>query len=162
MSKENLTFRSDVRPGDEEIVREMVVSTGFFYDFEIPVAVELVMEKLELGDKSDYFFLFAEIGGNPVAYTCYGPIAGAEGSFDLFWIITHNDYRGQGIGRIILEKTEEAARQMGARLIIAETSSLEKYAPTRHFYLQLGYTLEAKIDDFYKEGDGKVFFIKRF
>jgi GNAT superfamily N-acetyltransferase len=161
MSNENLTFRSEVRPGDEEAVRDMVVSTGFFYDFEVPVAVELVMEKLELGEASDYYFLFAELEGKPVAYTCYGPIAGSEGAYDLFWIITHNDYRGKGIGRIILEKTHEAARQMGARLLIAETSSIEKYAPTRHFYLQMGYKLEAKIDDFYKEGDGKVFFTKR-
>jgi len=162
MSLENLTFRHDVRLGDDELVREMVVSTNFFYDFEVPVAVELVQEKLEHGDKSDYLFLFAEINGKPVAYTCYGPIAGTEGSFDLFWIITHNDYRGKGIGRIILEKTHALVKDLGARLIIAETSTIEKYTPTRHFYIQMGYKLEAKIDDFYKKGDGKVMFVKRF
>jgi len=162
MSLENLTFRHQVQPGDDELVREMVVSTNFFYDFEVPVAVELVQEKLEHGENSDYLFLFAEINGKPVAYTCYGPIAGTEGSFDLFWIITHNDYRGKGIGRIILEKTHSLVKELGARLIIAETSTIEKYTPTRHFYIQMGYTLEAKIDDFYKKGDGKVMFVKRF
>jgi len=162
MNLSDLIFRQEVRAGDDEIVRQMVVSTNFFYDFEVPVAVELVQEKLELREKSDYHFLFAESGGNPVAYTCFGPIAGTEGSFDLYWIVTHNDYRGKGIGRIILEKTHDLVKSSGARLIIAETSTIEKYTPTRHFYIQMGYTLEAKIDDFYKKGDGKVMFVRRF
>jgi len=162
MSTEKLTFRHDTLPGDDEIIRDMVVSTGFFYDFEIPVALELVREKIEHGEKSDYCFLFAEIDGKPVAYTCYGPIMGTEGSFDLYWIITHNDYRGKGIGKIILEKTHEIVKKMGGRLIIAETSTLEKYAPTRYFYDKMGYLLEAEIKDFYKIGDGKVMFVKRF
>jgi len=160
--KKEIVFRQEVRPGDDEIIRKMVVSTDFFYDFEIPVAVELAQDKIKHSEQSDYHFLFAEIDGKPVAYTCYGPIGGTEGSFDLFWIVTHNDYRGQGIGKILLEKTHELVKDLGARLIIAETSTLEKYAPTRHFYLQMGYILEGKIDDFYKKGDGKVIFVKRF
>jgi len=51
---------------------------------------------------------------------------------------------------------------MSGRLIIAETSNLEKYHPTRHFYEQNGYVLEAIIRDFYKPGDGKAIYIKRF
>ena len=157
----NLTFRRTIRPGDDEIVREIVVSTGFFYDFEVPVAVELVQEKIELGEQSDYHFLFAEIDGKTDSYSCFGPIAGTEGSFDLYWIVTHNDFRGKGIGNILIEETHRMIREMDGRIVIAETSSLEKYEPTRHFYKQIGYTNEAHIDDFYKEGDGKVFFVKR-
>ncbi len=158
----DIVFRQEVRPGDDEIIKELVVSTGFFYDFEVPVAMELVQEKIKNGEDCDYHFLFAEINGNVVAYTCYGPIAGTEGSFDLYWIVTDNDYRGKGIGKKILEKTHSLVKDLGARLIIAETSTLEKYAPTRHFYLQMGYIAEGTIDDFYKKGDGKVIFIKRF
>ena len=160
MSNE-IVFRHNVRPGDDLLVREMVISTGFFYDFEIPVAVDLVKEKLEEGDECDYLFLFAEVDGKTVAYTCYGAISGTEGSFDLYWIVTHNDYRGKGIGRVILEETQRIVKSMGGRLLIAETSSLEKYAPTRHFYNTMGYLKEAEIDDYYKKGDGRVFFVKR-
>ncbi len=156
-----ISFRSDVRSEDAETVRDIVDSTGFFYDFEIPVAVELVEERLKLGLESDYYFIFAELEGKTVAYSCFGPIAGTEGSFDLYWIATHNNHRGKGIGRWLIDETHKVIKTMGGRLVIAETSTLEKYAPTRHFYDQLGYTLEAGIDDFYKEGDGKVFFIKR-
>ncbi|MEI7662520.1 MAG: GNAT family N-acetyltransferase [Bacteroidota bacterium] len=159
--KTKLVFRREVRPEDVEIVRDMIISTGFFYDFEIPVALELVEDRIELGDQSDYHFVFAELEGKTVSYTCFGSIAGTEGSFDLYWIVTHNDYRGQGIGNLIIEETHRIIREMGGRIVVAETSSLEKYTPTRHFYNRIGYTQEAQINDFYKEGDGKVFFVKR-
>jgi len=157
----DIVFRHEVRPDDDLHVREMVISTGFFYDFEVPVAVELVRDGIEEGEKSGYYFIFAEVDGKPVAYTCYGAIAGTEGCYDLYWIVTHNGYRGRGIGKLILEETQRAIKEMGGRLIVAETSSLEKYAPTRHFYDTMGYLKEAEIDDFYKKGDGKVFYIKR-
>ncbi|MCX6280003.1 MAG: GNAT family N-acetyltransferase [Bacteroidetes bacterium] len=157
-----ITFRSMVRPDDIEIARNILISSGFFYEIEIPVALELVQDGLENGTHSDYHFLFAEVEGRTVSYSCFGHIAGTEGSFDLYWIVTHNDFRGQGIGKILLEETHRVIREMGGRILIAETSTLEKYAPTRHFYLSSGYLKEAQIDDFYKIGDGKVSFVKRF
>jgi ribosomal protein S18 acetylase RimI-like enzyme len=157
-----LILRRDVHPEDIEAVREIIVSTGFFYDSEVPVALELVQEGLEPGPQSDYLFIFADLDGRTVSYSCFGPIAGAEGSFDLYWIATHNDQRGKGIGIRVLEETHRIIREMGGRLVIAETSTLDKYAPTRRFYEANGYMLEARIDDFYREGDGKAFFVKRF
>jgi ribosomal protein S18 acetylase RimI-like enzyme len=157
-----ITFRAEVHPEDVEVVRDIIISTGFFYDFEVPVAVELVQDRIDLGEHSDYYFLFAELDGKTVSYSCFGPIAATEGSFDLYWIATHNDYRGKGIGNLLIEETHRIIEEMGGRIVIAETSTLEKYAPTRHFYNRIGYSKEAQINDFYKEGDGKVFFVKRF
>lgn len=156
-----ITYRREAIASDPETVRDILVSTGFFYDIEIPVAVELVEERLKFGDASEYFFLFAEVDEKMVAYSCFGPIAGSEGAFDLYWIVTHNNFRGQGIGKQLLEKTHDRVKEMGGRLLIAETSSLEKYTPTRHFYTSMNYLKEAEIRDFYKPGDGKVFFVKR-
>ncbi len=157
-----ITFRREVRPEDLEAVREIIVSTGFFYDIEVPVALELVQDGLDEGDRSDYLFVFADLDGKTVSYSCFGPVAGTEGSYDLYWIATHNDYRGKGIGNRVIDETHRIIRERGGRLVIAETSTLDKYAPTRHFYDRTGYTLEARIDDFYRVGDGKVFFVKRF
>jgi GNAT superfamily N-acetyltransferase len=162
MSQPELTFRSNVLPTDPEAIREMAISTGFFYDYEIPVAVELAEDALADGDESPYKFLFAELNGRPVSYSCFGQILGTDAGYDLFWIITHNDFRGKGIGKIILEKTHEIVKAQGARFIVAETSGLDKYAPTRHFYLSNNYRLEADIPDFYKTGDSKKVYIYRF
>jgi ribosomal protein S18 acetylase RimI-like enzyme len=161
MEKANITFRTEVRPRDPEIIREIVDSTHFFYDFEIPVAVELAQARLEEGDASGYYFIFAEVDGKTVSYSCFGPIAMTVGGFDLFWIVTHNDYRALGLGKLLLEETHKAVKKMGGRYLVAETSMMEKYTPTRHFYEKNNYSKEAEIADFYKIGDGKVIYVKR-
>ena len=162
MASPKITYRHHVLPGDVAAVQEMAESTGFFYDFEIPVAVELVEDGLIHGEHSEYKFLFAEVDGKPVSYTCYGHISSTEAGYDLFWIVTHNDFRGQGIGKLILEETHKIIREMGGKYLIAETSGLQKYLPTRNFYLNFGYKLEAEIPDYYKDGDAKMIYVYRF
>jgi ribosomal protein S18 acetylase RimI-like enzyme len=157
-----LTYRQDVRAGDAARVREIVESTRFFYDYEVDVAVELVEERLNRGEESGYHFLFAEQDGRTVGYSCYGPIACTSGSFDLYWIAVHDDFRNRGIGKKLLQKSEEQIAGMQGRAVWVETSSQPKYEPTRQFYLRSGYTVEAVLKDFYAENDDKVVFIKRF
>jgi ribosomal protein S18 acetylase RimI-like enzyme len=161
MNPNQIVFRETVKPEDVEHVREIASSTGFFYDFEIPVAVELVEDRLAEGLESGYFFIFVEINGKTVSYSCYGPIAGTDAGYDLYWIVTHNDYRGLGIGKKLLDETHRVVKNSGGRYIIAETSSLEKYTPTRHFYEKNAYDKEAIIKDFYMTGDDKVIYVKR-
>lgn len=155
-----IKFRDDLRPEDSATVQEMLESTGFFYEAEIPVALEIIQERLEKGSRSDYFFLFAEVDEMVVAYSNYGPIMGTESSFDLYWIAAHRDFRGKGIGKLLLEKTHQLIRQMGGKRVIAETSALEKYLPTRNFYESMGYFQAGFIADFYKPGDGKITYVK--
>ena len=157
---ESLNFRTVVRPVDDAAVREIVTSTGFFYPIEIPVAVELVEEKLRGKEKCSYQFVFAEIGNHPVGYTCFGLIAGTEQSYDLYWIVTHQDFRGKGIGKALLQETYRIIAQQGGKNVIAETSSLEKYLPTRKFYEEQGYINCGFIPDYYKNGDGKITYVR--
>jgi ribosomal protein S18 acetylase RimI-like enzyme len=162
MEINRITFRTTPTYADIESVREIVISTGFFYDFEVPVAVELVEDSVVEGDKSSYQFIFAEVEGKTVAYSCYGHIAGTDAGYDLYWIATHNTMRGTGIGKKLLEETHNKVKDKGARYIIAETSTLEKYLPTRLFYEKNGYSKDAVIDDYYKPGDGRIIYVKRF
>ena len=161
MNSSQITFRETVKPEDIASVREIVISTGFFYDFEVPVAVELIEAAVEEGEISGYHFIFAEVDGRTVSYSCYGHIAGTDAGYDLYWIVTHNDFRGQGIGKMILDETHRIAKSKGARYIIAETSSLEKYQPTRAFYEKNGYDNDGVIRDFYMINDDKVIYVKR-
>jgi ribosomal protein S18 acetylase RimI-like enzyme len=156
-----LIFRENVLPADALAVRAIVASSGFFYDHEVEVAVELVEERLQKGLKSGYHFLFVEQDGQPVGYSCYGEIACTEGSYDLYWIAVHNECRGQGIGKILLKKNEELIAALGGRCIWVETSAQEKYQPTRDFYVHNNYLTEAVLKDFYGPGDDKFIFVKR-
>jgi GNAT superfamily N-acetyltransferase len=155
-----ITFRTDVSPSDVETVREIVGSTGFFNPTEIEIAVELVEDRLELGDESGYFFIFAEQAGRVLGYTSYGPIAGTAGSFDLYWIAVHPSQQGRRLGRLIMEETERRIRGSGGRRVYAETSGRPQYEPTRLFYERLGFFREAHLKDFYAPGDDKVFYVK--
>jgi GNAT superfamily N-acetyltransferase len=159
---EMLTFREAVRPDDRDVVRRIVASTGFFSEAEIDVAVELVDERLARGDASGYYFVFAEQDGATIGYACYGPIACTVGSFDLYWIAVDAAHRGHGLGRVILEETERriAAPPWRGRRIYIETSGREQYAPTQGFYTRCGYTLEARLKDFYSPGDDKLVYVR--
>jgi len=156
-----LNFRNEVKQEDIAGVKEIVESTGFFHDYEIPVAVELVEERLNKGAGSGYYFIFAEYDGKTIAYSCFGPIACTNRSYDLFWIATHNDFRGAGIGKLLLAETEQMMRKSGGRLIVVETSSKPFYLPTRSFYEKCNYEKAAQISGFYDTDDDKVIYLKK-
>lgn len=156
-----IALRFDVLPDDAENVRRLVDSTGVFSKVEIDVAVELVEDRLKLGVKSDYLFVFAESDGRAVGYTCYGRIPLTEASFDLYWIAVDRSLQGRKIGRLLLEKTEELIRTLGGRQVYIETSNRGQYAPTRGFYLRCGYQQAALFADFYAKGDDKVIYERK-
>ncbi len=156
-----IRFRDRPREGDEAAVRRMARATGFFRDDEVEVACELVRERLERGPASGYEFVFADrAGGEPLGYACFGPIPCTVGSFDLYWIVVDPGVQRRGVGGVLLARAERAALSVGGRRMYIETSSLAKYEPTRRFYERSGYTLEARMVDFYQPGDDKMIFGK--
>jgi len=156
-----LHYRHRLIESDIQTVREIVRSTGFFTPAEIDVALELVKEHLATGTASGYFFLLAQNeSGNTLGYTCFGPTPCTLDSFDLYWIAVRSDHQGCGIGKSLLEQTEQSIAELGGSRIYIETSSQAMYAPTRNFYLKSGYCSEAKLKDFYCPGDDKIIFMK--
>lgn len=158
----SVTLRETITPADAAAVRDIVASTGFFYDHEIAVAVELAQEALDKGvETSGYHFLFADPADAPgyaIAYACFGPIACTVGSWDLYWIAAHSDHRGKGLGRMLLHAAEARIRTMQGRRVYIETSSRPLYEPTRGFYLACGYAEEARLAEFYGPGDDKIIY----
>ena len=162
----DVRFRAAALQSDVAAVREITDSTGFFTPDEVRMAGTLVRDRLTMGPESGYHFLFAESGdakpshGKVLGYACFGPIDCAEGRFDLYWIAVRRGLQGNGLGREILAAAEDRMRAMGAVRIYAETSSQDMYAPTRRFYEKNGYREEARLKDFYRRGDDKVFYVK--
>lgn len=151
-----ITWRRRPRPGDADAVERLVGASGFFNPEETAVARELVAERLAKGLASGYRFCFAERQGGLAGYACFGPIAGAEGSWDLYWIAVDPALRGKGLGRRILARAAAAAAGAGGRRLYAETSSRELYHPTRAFYLARGFAEQARLPGFYAPRDDKV------
>jgi ribosomal protein S18 acetylase RimI-like enzyme len=158
----DVRFRSDLRPGDVEAIREIVLGTGFFTPAEIAVAVELAEERLAKGAASGYHFVFAEDeAGQVVGYACYGPVPATEATYDLYWIAVAPSCQRSGLGRKLLELSEQAIATNGGCDVYIETSSRALYRPTQGFYGKAGYRLAAEFPDFYAPSDGKLVFVKR-
>lgn len=156
------SFRKIIRQEDISLVKSICLSTGFFRMDEVEVATELIEEALVKGqEQSGYHFILMEHEDATCGFACYGPTPCTEGTFDLYWIVVDNNFRGKGFGLQLIQQTENALRNQNARKLYIETSSTDKYLPTRNFYEKAGYTEEARLKDFYLEGDDKVIYAKR-
>ncbi|BEQ15405.1 GNAT family N-acetyltransferase [Desulfoferula mesophila] len=155
------SWREEVLPSDEALVKRLVAASGFFRPDEVAVAAELVSERLSKGPASGYRFIFVPQGDGLAGYACYGPIACTTASWDLFWIVVDQLLRGAGLGGALLELAEQRAAAAGAERMYVETSSRPLYRPTRHFYQARGYAPQAVLTDFYAPGDDKVIYLKR-
>jgi ribosomal protein S18 acetylase RimI-like enzyme len=155
-----ISYRDKPIPSDVYGVRNIARSSGFFSIGEVEMAVQLVQERLSKGEPSGYYFLFVEINTRVVAYSCYGPIPCTKESYDLHWIAVLHEFRGRGIGRDLLKRTEMKISKIGGKRIYVDTSSREQYEPTRSFYRAGGYEQEAVLKDFYSPGDDKVIYVK--
>lgn len=122
---------------------------------------ELWDEYIQNGpETSGYYFVVAHEGDRISGYACFGMRSLTDGTYDLYWIAVDPIGRRKGMGRELLQRVEDDIRKLGGRLMFVETSGLEKYSPTRRFYLATGYLQEATIKDFYSPGDDLVIFTK--
>ena len=156
-----LAFRDTPAPADSSLVRHLALASGGFSAAEIEIAVELVEERLARGlAASGYHFLFAEEGGDPKGYACYGPIPLTAASWDLYWIAVPKNGQGNGVGRRLMAEMERRAKAFGATHIYIDTSGRADYARSQAFYKAAGYRLAANLPDFYAPGDAKLIFAK--
>lgn len=144
-------------------IQDITARAGVFSEEEIDCVRVLWDEYLVDGPEScGYNFIVEREGDQVLGYACYGPRDLTDGVFDLYWVAVDPLARKKGVGRGLLTASEEAAKQAGGRMIVAETSGTPHYEPTRNFYFRMGYQLEASIKDFYSDGDDLAIFIKRF
>ena len=129
-----------------------------------PVEVECALELIDLaasGTSKDYQVLVAMRDDVLVGYVCYGPTPMTEGTFDLYWIASSPEVRGQGIGAALVSAMEGDIRRRKGRVIRVETSAMEAYGPTRGFYAGMHYREESRFRDFYKVGEDLIILAKR-
>jgi GNAT superfamily N-acetyltransferase len=148
---------------DRHGLESMLAGIPSFDTDDQSVALELVDIALNDPEQIDYLFLLAVDGSDqPIGYACYGPTPLTDGTYDLYWIAVSSDLSGKGIGTSLLQAVEEDIKSRNGRMLIIETSSSEGYEKTRQFYLKNAYPLVETIKDFYRSGEDRVTFIKRF
>jgi ribosomal protein S18 acetylase RimI-like enzyme len=151
-------LRHEPRRRDPDDVERILHGWGQFRPSEIAVARELVLDRLEKGQRSEYRFVFADRDGRMAGFACYGPIAVTVSSFDLYWIAVEAEAGSMGIGTALMEELLRLVSFGGGRKIFVETSSGSVYAPARLFYSRHGFEHICTVPDFYAPGDDKLIF----
>lgn len=110
--------------------------------------------------ESPDIWLTCEADGRPVGF-CYAvPEQLADGAWNMLAIAVSPSVQGAGYGGAIVAHLEAALNARGERIVIADTSGTDDFAQTRAFYRKNGYSEEARIRDFWADGDDKVVFWK--
>jgi ribosomal protein S18 acetylase RimI-like enzyme len=147
---------------DKPQIADITARAGVFSREEIDSVPAMFDEYLRYGaDASGYHFIVYREGEQVLGYAIYGFRDLTDGVYDLYWIAVDPNARRKGVGRKLLNACEEAVREAGGRIIIAETSGTAEYESTREFYVRTGFVNEATIRDFYKPGDDLKIFVKR-
>jgi ribosomal protein S18 acetylase RimI-like enzyme len=136
--------------------------TGVFTSDEIAVVRELVESELGNPQQRDYHSVVSEADGHIVGFACYGPTPMTDGTYDLYWIFVHPSYRGRSIGATLLAEVEKSVRQVRGRLLVVDTSSTRRYLRARRFYQSHGFRKTGEVKDFYRIGDSRLIYVKRF
>ena len=125
------------------------------------MAVELIEDALR-HPNVDYLVQVLPGGDGVAGYTCYGRAPFTDAAYDLYWIALHPAWQGTGAAQYLMAATEADVRARGGNLLLVETASKPSYARTRRFYESLGYRESARIRNYYREGDDKVIYEKRW
>ena len=149
-----------IRESHRDTIEQMLVDTGVFKPAEVEVGMEVLDSYLD-APGVDYSAIGVFRGRKLLGYACYGATPLTVGTWDLYWIAVAPAEQGQGIGTLLLHEVEQRLSDAGERLLVIETSSQPSYAPTRAFYERHGYTMIARIADFYMPGDDRVIYIRR-
>ncbi|KAF0142263.1 MAG: acetyltransferase gnat family [Stygiobacter sp.] len=145
---------------DRQQLVAIIDGTDNFNPEEKSVAVELIDEAIEKPNHEYYNLYVFENEGKILGYHCVGKRALTDGVFDLFWIVVGPSAQNLGVGKKLLEHSENFAKENNGRWILAETSSKDSYTATRNFYLRNNYSIVSQIKDFYSVGDNLIVFGK--
>ena len=152
-----------MRAQDRLPIAQLLAHIEAFDKDDQALALELIDTALNQPEQKEYEFLVAvDENDQPAGYACYGATPITDRTFSLYWIAVEPAIAGQGIGTLLLREVEERLVSRQARLLLIETSSGPDYELTRRFYLKNGYPLVETLKDFYRDGEHRLTFGKRF
>lgn len=149
-----------IRPsvaGDIPALQRVLEGTGLFPPEMLP---DMMGGFLADADSPE-IWLTAEAEGEAVGFCYAAPETLTEGTWNMLAIAVLPEWQGKRIGAAIVAGLEATLRAQGQRVLIADTSGPDDFRETRDFYRKNGYREEARIHDFWAEGNDKIVFWKR-
>ena len=113
-----------------------------------------------LAAETEAFWLTCHRDGEAVGLCYTVPEQLADGTWNMLALAVRPDLQGKRLGAALVHAAEQHLKDKQQRILIVDTSGTDDFALTRKFYAQNGYEEEARIRDFWAEGDDKVIFRK--
>ncbi|MEO0916665.1 MAG: GNAT family N-acetyltransferase [Pseudomonadota bacterium] len=136
-------------------LRTVLDRTGLF-----PGNMRADMLAPALAGETDAFWLTCHSYDDAVGFCYTVPEDLTDGTWNMLALAVRPDVQGKGIGAALVNAAETQLKANGQRILIVETSGTDDFGLTRKFYAQNGYEEEARIRDFWADGDDKVIFRK--
>ena len=121
---------------------------------------EMISDYFNNAETEDHWFTFL-IDEKPVAIGYCIPEKLTEGTYNLLAIGVSQNAQRKGVASAMMEYIEQQLKQNNGRLLLVETSSDDAQIAARKLYQKIGYKQVAVIDDFWKEGEDKIVFLKQ-
>lgn len=144
-----------IEADDLEPVRAVVADSGLFS----PELLDGMMAPY-LAGAGEAIWLCAERSGAVTGFAYAVPEPLTDGTWNMLALGVRSADRRSGVATALTRGTERAAKTLGARLLVVDTSGSEAYEAARSFYAAAGYGEEARIRDYWAAGDDKVVFRK--
>lgn len=126
---------------------------------------ETATESYERYGVEDQYTLMEQ--GKVIGVTGCRYIEDTDRSYWLSWTYVDREYRGQGVGRAMLEELLGLLTERGVRKLFVNTSDLADpqrgsvYQDAIKMYEALGFRLELKYDDYYAPGESRLTYGRR-
>lgn len=138
-------------------LKTVIETSGLFP----PELLDDMMADYFTNKESQDIWLTMVTNDSPIAVAYCAPERLTDGTYNLYLIAVRKDQQGKGIGTQLTSYVESLLKSKGNRILLVETSGLPEFELTRMFYDKCGYSREAVIRDFYREGEDKVIFRKK-
>lgn len=146
-----------VTSADIDGLKKVADSSGLFPSEYLD---EMISDYFNNADTQDIWFAYFD-DNKPVALGYCVPEKFTDGTYNLLAIGVSEDSQRKGIASEMMKYIEQLLKHKEGRILIVETSTDDAQIGARKFYKQIGYTQEAVIRDFWKDGEDKIVFWKK-
>ena len=154
-----------VRPvceADEKAVLRVLSASELFSSDELPGLMDVIKGHFAVtghANEEDGGVLVVEAAGGIAAVAYYAPERMTQGTWNLYMLVVDPEQRRHRFGTMLIDAVERTLLRR-AHLLLVETIDLPAFLAARSLYLRSGFTLEARVRDFYKPGEDKLIFRK--
>lgn len=134
---------------------DLVVAAGLFPAEESGIVRDL-LDRFATGATEDVCLV--SDGGSGIVYAA--PIVATDRAWDLTMLGVLPEGRRSGLATALVGAVEAELVRREQRLLIVQTSGLPTFQPARALYRRLGYREEARVRDYWEQGDDLVMVTK--